>query len=266
MNKAREKDVKELIAWLEKDANNPNGGTTEETAEQDTPLLFKLFTKRFDELDEDTKKRYKKYIDIASKTAFVGLTGLPGLGLFGLQNLGIAGIGSAALPSMLLFNPLMFLNPVTLTGGVGGIIAYNFISKKIKSKEGKALSERLEQLSKKFIAGKEAVQKKLQQNTAEMERVFNEYTPIMLEKIKTTSEHVAIQIDDLVNMDQNKRIMQYQKIALNQYQEQKAIRETLETILVVHNKIIKENAELIEKLKQYEEKENICYQTNELLD
>lgn len=250
MNKAKENDVKELIVWLEKDDNDPNGSVTEGTAKQDTPLLLKLFTGKFDELDEDTKKRYKKYIDIAGKTALFGLTG----------------IGSATLPSMLLFNPLLFLNPVTLAGSVGGVIAYNFISKKIKSKEGKALSEQLEQLSKKFIAGKESVQKKLQENAAEMERVFSEYTPLMLEKIKTTSEHVAIQLDDLVNMDQNKRIMQYQKIALNQYQEQKAIWETLKSIKVTHDRIMKENAELIEKLKQYQEKEKICYQTNELLE
>lgn len=265
MDKSKEKDVKEMIDWLEKDDNRQNDGKSAKTSEQ-TPLLLKLFTGKIDELDEDAKKRYKKYIDITGKTAFVGLTGFPGLGILGLKSVGIAGMSSAALSGMGLVNLLFFLSPVTLAGTVGGAIAYSFISKKIKSKEGKALSTQLEQLSKKFIERKEAAQKKLQENATELERIFKEYTPVMLQKIKTTSEHISIQIDDLVNMDQNERIMQYQKIALNQYQEQKALRETMEEIVVTYNRIIEENEKLIEKLRQYEEKENICYRTNELLE
>lgn len=260
MKKEQLSDVEEIIKWLTEKENDLDENIQIDQNE-DGPVLYKLFSGRLDELDEATKKRYSKYLSTIGKaTMGAGIYGLGGMavktvGMGALRSVGM-GIGGIALAPLLL-------NPVAWIGG--GLI-YTFASKKIKSSEGKKFSEQLEKLSERFKDKKEKLSKKMEENAKEIKRLSEEYVPIALAKIKETSEKVAIQIDDLANMDQNKRIMQYQKIVLNQYQEQNQLRTVLEDINKLHNQLMRENEELIVKLQKYEEYESCCYQTNEILD
>lgn len=240
MKKEQKKDVQEMIVWLEEKEEALK--SSERSHEKDTPVLYKVFKGNWDELDEESKKRYQ---------------------MFGKAAL-LSGVGSAAVANM-RFGPMIFTSPVIL-GGISAVAAYNFLSKKIKSSDGKKYSEQLAKISEKFRVEKEKIQKNIQDNVKETERIFKEYAPIALEKLKDISKQVAIEIDDLANMDQNKRIMQYQKIALNQYQEQLQLRKTIEDIVIAYNKVTKENEELIKRLQQYEEYEMCCYKTNEILN
>ena len=244
------------------------------------PVLYSVFNGQEEVLDDDTKKRYKKLLSqrkelfasvaggAVGTVALKGLTGIGSLtgmagatsGLAGVAGFGMMGMASAGMEGLL-----------TLAGPVGiallgGGMAFKFVKKKAKSQEGKIASEKLEKLYENFQKGKENIQIKIQENVREMTELFEEYLPIALEKIKETSEKVMIQLDDFANMDQNKRIMQYQQIALNQYKEQQQLYDVLQHLQNTQQKIMKENQELLLRLQKYEECGNYVCVTNGLIE
>lgn len=286
MDKNKQRDIEAMIKWLEEEKEKLNQPLQEVTAvsvtakTQNMPVLYSVFNGQEEVLDDDTKKRYKKlpsqrkelFASVAGgavgTVALKGLTGIGSLtgmagatsGLAGVAGFGMMGMASAGMEGLL-----------TLAGPVGiallgGGMAFKFVKKKAKSQEGKIASEKLEKLYENFQKGKENIQIKIQENVREMTELFEEYLPIALEKIKETSEKVMIQLDDFANMDQNKRIMQYQQIALNQYKEQQQLYDVLQHLQNTQQKIMKENQELLLRLQKYEECGNYVCVTNGLIE
>ena len=286
MDKNKQRDIEAMIKWLEEEKEKLNQPLQEVTAvsvtakTQNMPVLYSVFNGQEEVLDDDTKKRYKKLLSqrkelfasvaggAVGTVALKGLTGIGSLtgmagatsGLAGVAGFGMMGMASAGMEGLL-----------TLAGPVGiallgGGMAFKFVKKKAKSKEGKIASEKLEKLYENFQKGKENIQIKIQENVREMTELFEEYLPIALEKIKETSEKVMIQLDDFANMDQNKRIMQYQQIALNQYKEQQQLYDVLQHLQNTQQKIMKENQELLLRLQKYEECGNYVCVTNGLIE
>ena len=247
---------------------------------QNMPVLYSVFNGQEEVLDDDTKKRYKKLLSqrkelfasvaggAVGTVALKGLTGIGSLtgmagatsGLAGVAGFGMMGMASAGMEGLLIL-----AGPVGIAL-LGGGMAFKFVKKKAKSQEGKIASEKLEKLYENFQKGKENIQIKIQENVREMTELFEEYLPIALEKIKETSEKVMIQLDDFANMDQNKRIMQYQQIALNQYKEQQQLYDVLQHLQNTQQKIMKENQELLLRLQKYEECGNYVCVTNGLIE
>lgn len=286
MDKNKQRDIEAMIKWLEEEKDKLNQPLQEVTAVSVTakthnmPVLYSVFNGQEEVLDDDTKKRYKKLLSqrkelfasvaggAVGTVALKGLTGIGALtgmagatsGLAGVAGFGMMGMASAGMEGLL-----------TLAGPVGiallgGGMAFKFVKKKAKSQEGKIASEKLEKLYENFQKGKENIQIKIQENVREMTELFEEYLPIALEKIKETSEKVMIQLDDFANMDQNKRIMQYQQIALNQYKEQQQLYDVLQHLQNTQQKIMKENQELLLRLQKYEECGNYVCVTNGLIE
>lgn len=275
MDKNKQRDIDAMIKWLEDEKEKLNQPLQVTTAlsinEQmnNLPVLYSVFNGQEENLDEDAKKRYKKILSekkalmatvaggVVGKAAINSVTGAV-LGKTALGGMaGVAGIG--------MMSPLGLMGPVGLAL-LGSGIAFNFVQKKVKSKEGKDASEKLENLYTSFQKGKENIQEKIQKNVQEMTELFEEYLPIALEKIKDTSEKVMIQLDDLANLDQNKRIMQYQQIALNQYKEQQQMYDVLKKLQETQYKIMRENKELVLRLQKYEECGNYVCETNGLIE
>lgn len=275
MDKNKQRDIDAMIKWLEDEKEKLNQPLQVTTAlsinEQmnNLPVLYSVFNGQEENLDEDAKKRYKKILSekkalmatvaggVVGKAAINSVTGAV-LGKTALGGMaGVAGIG--------MMSPLGLMGPVGLAL-LGSGIAFNFVQKKVKSKEGKDASEKLENLYTSFQKGKENIQEKIQKNVQEMTELFEEYLPIALEKIKDTSEKVMIQLDDLTNLDQNKRIMQYQQIALNQYKEQQQMYDVLKKLQETQYKIMRENKELVLRLQKYEECGNYVCETNGLIE
>lgn len=286
MDKNKQRDIEAMIKWLEEEKEKLNQPLQEVTAvsvtakTQNMPVLYSVFNGQEEVLDDDTKKRYKKLLSqrkelfasvaggAVGTVALKGLTGIGSLtgmagatsGLAGVAGFGMMGMASAGMEGLL-----------TLAGPVGiallgGGMAFKFVKKKAKSQEGKIASEKLEKLYENFQKGKENIQIKIQENVREMTELFEEYLPIALEKIKETSEKVMIQLDDFANMDQNKRIMQYQQIALNQYKEQQQLYDVLQHLQNTQQKTMKENQELLLRLQKYEECGNYVCVTNGLIE
>ena len=286
MDQNKQRDIEAMIQWLEEEKEKLNQQLQEVTAvrvtakKQNMPVLYSVFNGQEEVLDDDTKKRYKKLLSqrkelfasaaggAVGTVALKGLTGIGSLtgmagatsGLAGVAGFGMMGMASAGMEGLL-----------TLAGPVGiallgGGMAFKFVKKKAKSQEGKIASEKLEKLYENFQKGKENIQIKIQENVREMTELFEEYLPIALEKIKETSEKVMIQLDDFANMDQNKRIMQYQQIALNQYKEQQQLYDVLQHLQNTQQKIMKENQELLLRLQKYEECGNYVCVTNGLIE
>lgn len=275
MDKNKQRDIDAMIKWLEDEKeklNQPLQVTTALSINErmnNLPVLYSVFNGQEENLDEDAKKRYKKILS-ERKALMAGVAG----GLVGkaaINSVTGAVIGKTALGGMASVAGIGMMGPLGLIGPVGlallrSGIAYNFVQKKVKSKEGKDASEKLENLYTSFQKGKENIQEKIQKNVQEMTELFEEYLPIALEKIKDTSEKVMIQLDDLTNLDQNKRIMQYQQIALNQYKEQQQMYDVLKKLQETQYKIMNENKELVLRLQKYEECGNYVCETNGLIE
>ena len=275
MDKNKQRDIDAMIKWLEDEKEKLNQPLQVTTAlsineqKNNLPVLYSVFNGQEENLDEDVKKRYKKILS-EKKAIMAGVAGGV-VGKAAINSVTGAVIGKTALRGMAGVTGIGIMSPLGLMGPVGlallgSGITYNFVQKKVKSKEGKNASEKLENLYTSFQKGKEKIQEKIQKNGEEMTELFEEYLPIALEKIKDTSEKVMIQLDDLTNLDQNKRIMQYQQIALNQYKEQQQMYDVLKKLQETQYKIMTENKELVLRLQKYEECGNYVCETNGLIE
>ena len=287
MDKNKQRDIEAMIKWLEEEKEKLNKPLQEVTAvsvtakTQNMPVLYSVFNGQEEVLDDDAKKRYKKLLSqrkellagvaggavgTAALTGMAGVTsGLAGVAGGAVGTAALTGMASSGMASVGMARLLTLAGPVGIAL-IGGRMAFKFVKKKVKSQEGKIASEKLEKLYEDFQKGKENIQIKIQENVREMTELFEEYLPIALEKIKETSEKVMIQLDDFANTDQNKRIMQYQEIALNQYKEQQHLYDVLQHLQNTQQKIMKENQELLLRLQKYEECGNYVCVTNGLIE
>lgn len=287
MDKNKQRDIEAMIKWLEEEKEKLNKPLQEVTAvsvtakTQNMPVLYSVFNGQEEVLDDDAKKRYKKLLSqrkellagvaggavgTAALTGMAGVTsGLTGVAGGTVGTAALTGMASSGMASVGMARLLTLAGPVGIAL-IGGRMAFKFVKKKVKSQEGKIDSEKLEKLYEDFQKGKENIQIKIQENVREMTELFEEYLPIALEKIKETSEKVMIQLDDFANTDQNKRIMQYQEIALNQYKEQQHLYDVLQHLQNTQQKIMKENQELLLRLQKYEECGNYVCVTNGLIE
>jgi len=69
---------------------------------------------------------------------------------------------------------------------------------------------------------------------------FTEYK----EKTKKIVKDVSVQIDDCLNTNTNKRILQYNEVILNQYRLQKELEEKVDFLFDEYNKLLKQKQEL----------------------
>lgn len=287
MDKNKQRDIEAMIKWLEEEKEKLNKPLQEVTAvsvtakTQNMPVLYSVFNGQEEVLDDDAKKRYKKLLSqrkellagvaggavgTAALTGMAGVTsGLAGVAGGTVGTAALTGMASSGMASVGMARLLTLAGPVGIAL-IGGRMAFKFVKKKVKSQEGKIASVKLEKLYEDFQKGKENIQIKIQENVREMTELFEEYLPIALEKIKETSEKVMIQLDDFANTDQNKRIMQYQEIALNQYKEQQHLYDVLQHLQNTQQKIMKENQELLLRLQKYEECGNYVCVTNGLIE
>lgn len=272
MNKEKMQDVKEMRLWLEREIVSI-GKDVQATSKK--PTLYSVIAHDKDALDEETKNKYKKYLStpnayavtfgtlaIAGSAGAVGTAGATALGVAGVTGLtGISLLGGVSTASLSLLGPIGW-------SVLGGLVITTFVTKKIKSKDKSEQVERdnLEQLYLKCQTEKKNIQQQLLENEKSLKELFQEYYPKALEKLKNTSKKVAITIDDIMNMDQNKRIMQYQKIALNQYQSQNELRELLQKMTEVYNTLLNENQKLLLELEQYHKNEMLCCETNNFIE
>ena len=153
----------------------------------------------------------------------------------------IGKIGLSMIPGLNLFTIPVLALPIAIK-----TLSDSKIKKYVKENK-KGLEKNKEQIAK----GKEklfAWLNKLQVKTTEIDEKlrkeikekFNDYK----EKTKKFAKDVSIQIDDCINANTNKRILQYNEVILNQYKLQRELEEKVDFLFDEYNKLLIEKQEL----------------------
>lgn len=184
---------------------------------------------------------------IRSAIAGFAAGGFLGGGL-GLATAGVsASIGTVGLTSTMgvamgsaFFAP--FLTPVLLGESI-------LVTKYLKKRKNE-IAQKNDDLSdciKKIQFQYEDNDKKTKDNNAKYFVKINSVIKKYGEEAKNAGKKISIFLDDAVNVDVNKRILQYQKIVCKLYERQNELDKKLYDVAVAYTEILEENKQLIEK-------------------
>ncbi len=168
-----------------------------------------------------------------SSTAFAGGLGMAALGA------GAAGIG--AIPFLGVFAIPIATIPIAMKLMADAKVKKYVSSNKDEMKKNKTdmakqknrLLDWLKQLQARAVELDESISKKLHEKYSE----FKEQT-------KKFAKDVSVQIDDCLNSDTNKRILQYNEVILNQYKLEKDLEDKVEYLFEEYNELVTQKKEL----------------------
>lgn len=226
------KDAKEMLLFL-KNIKDPS-----QLEEKDLPSLVH-------NLENADSSASQAYIGTASIVggavastvggSLASSTFTGGLGMTALGGIGEIGVGMAS-----------FLIPVIALPYSINLLSDAKIKQYIKNnkdtmKKNKSEMDREKNRLLKWL-------KELQERGAKLEKEIGEkikekYSDFK-DRAKKLAKDVSIQIDDCMNTDINKRILQYNEVILNQYRLQKELEDKVEFLFNEYNKLLKEKKEL----------------------
>lgn len=140
---------------------------------------------------------------------------------------------------------------VGLSLAIGKTI-HTFKNKDKSEKLNKELDKAIAYLVNECKEKEKKYQAKFNKYEKKVEALIEKYKPIVKDKIKKA----AILADDAINVDVNKRIMQYQQIALNQYADIKNLNDNFDDIQKKYNETVKELREILEEYQKLEKEKN----------
>lgn len=165
----------------------------------------------------------------------------------GLGRMAIGGLGAGAA----MLAPIPAIGIAALLGGAV-VLLKKYLNSKQKSKLNDIknnLSDSKEYISKHSQAEAKKYKEKIENIEKEIEEIFNRYS----KKAKEAGRKAAIIFDDAVHINTNKRIQEYQKIALNQYNSLKLLNDEVKTVEDKYNEVLDEFQLLKEKYLQLEQ-------------
>lgn len=135
-----------------------------------------------------------------------------------------------------------FLTPVLLGGSI-------LVTKYLKKRKNE-IAQKNDDLSdciKKIQFQYEDNDKKTKDNNDKYFVKINSVIKKYGEEAKNAGKKISIFLDDAVNVDVNKRILQYQKIVCKLYERQNELDKKLYDVAVAYTEILEGNKQLIEK-------------------
>lgn len=234
------KDAKEVLQYLEK-IDDPS-----QMEESQLPSIVR-------NLEKVDSKVSKSYIGTASvmggavafavgtsisSSAFAG-----GLGMAALGGAGLAGAGAAAAA-------VPFLGGFVVPAIAVSVSTKLFSDIKIKKylndnketmKKNKA---KMDEQRNRLLTWLKTLQERGAKLDTEINEEINKKFSEFKKKSKKMAKDISIQIDDCLNMDTNKRILQYNEVILKQYRLQKDLEEKVEFLFDEYNELLKEKKEL----------------------
>ena len=187
------------------------------------------------------------------------LTGLALGSTVSLAGLSLGTTGSiAGLAAGGLFPPLI---PVLIGGTTVAIVAKKILNKKDK-KIAIETSDKLRIASNKLSEGLKNLYEKEQQKAIELKQWFEQTASKNAEKAKEHASHIAILLDDTTHNNVNKRIQQYQQIALDQNNRLRELEEQFSEFKNKYDSLLKEKEELQKKI---EDLQRLLYGTESYL-
>lgn len=230
-------DATEVILYLEK-IDDPS-----QLDEKQFPSIVK-------NLENTDSSVSKAYIDTASivggtvasavgvsisSSAFAG-----GLGMAALGGAGMAG-AATAVPFLGWFAIPMIAVPLSIK-----LINDAKIKKYVKDHQDtlKNNKTKMNKERNRLLKWLNDLQHRGSQLDKEISEKINKKFTEFKNKSKKMAKDISIQIDDCLNVDTNKRILQYNEVILNQYRLQKDLEEKVEFLFDEYNELLKEKREL----------------------
>lgn len=233
------KDAKEMLRYL---------STIKDPSELETNQLPSL-VKNLENTNSAVSQKYISTAQIVgggvasavgvslSSSAFAG-----GLGMAAMGGLGVAGIaGVGAVPILGWFAIPVIAIPLAMKlMNDAKVKKYIKANKADMQKDAKDMERQRNRLL--------GWLKTLQDRAAELDEkiaqsIESKYSDFK-KKAKKLAKDVSIQIDDCLNADTNKRILQYNEVILNQYRLQKELEEKVEFLFDEYNEMLKQKKEL----------------------
>ncbi len=226
------KDAKEMLLYLQH-IDNPS-----QLSEENLPSLVR-------NLENENSVATQTYISTAAIVggsvattvgASLASSAMGGIGMAAVGGIGVLGLG-VAFPALIPILAIPLSVKLLSDAKIKKYIKNNENTmKKNKSEMGKERNRLLKWL------------KDLQARGVELEKEINErinekYSDFK-KKAKKLAKDVSIQIDDCLNADTNKRILQYNEVILNQYKLQKELEEKVEFLFDEYNTLLSEKKEL----------------------
>lgn len=234
------KDAKEVLQYLEK-IDDPS-----QMEESQLPSIVR-------NLEKVDSKVSKSYIGTASvmggavasavgasisSSAFAG-----GLGMAALGGAGLAGAGAAAAAVPFLG---WFVVPVIAVSVSTKLFSDIKIKKYLNDNKEtmKKNKAKMDKQRNRLLTWLKTLQERGAKLDTEINEKINKKFSEFKKKSKKMAKDISIQIDDCLNMDTNKRILQYNEVILKQYRLQKDLEEKVEFLFDEYNELLKEKKEL----------------------
>lgn len=231
------KDAKEVLQYLEK-IDDPS-----QMEESQLPSIVR-------NLEKVDSKVSKSYIGTASvmggAVAFAVGTSISSSAFAG--GLGMAALGGAGLAGAAAAVP--FLGGFVVPAIAVSVSTKLFSDIKIKKylndnketmKKNKA---KMDKQRNRLLTWLKTLQERGAKLDTEINEKINKKFSEFKKKSKKMAKDISIQIDDCLNMDTNKRILQYNEVILKQYRLQKDLEEKVEFLFDEYNELLKEKKEL----------------------
>lgn len=266
------KDVENLVYWVDK-RNQEIKADQYEVDPNTMPTLVKVISGGEDAINSlpvDEKQKYASYFkrNSARIMLLTAINPLIGLGSTGAElaasgliskktGIGATVAGAGFLGLSLAASPILPLG--TFAWSVGnlfsylgaGLFAFGGSATLFKSVEklpqGKMIAEVFDKTQSECNKCCEQVEANLQV----IDELLSEKIKITVDVLQATSKKIAITIDDAVHSDQNIRIMQYQQIVLDQYNNQIRIQQELSELVAKYDSVKLENEKLSKQIAEY---------------
>ena len=181
-------------------------------------------------------------VAVAVSTSISSSAFARGIGFAALGGGGVAGaIGAVVVPMLGWFAVPVIAGHITIK-----LISDAKVKKYIKNNNStlKSNQKGIEKEKKKLLQWFVELQEQIANIDKELKRNIEEKYDEYKEKAKKLSKNVSIQIDDCVNKNTNKRILQYNEVIINQYRLQKELEDKVEYMFEEYNKLLETKLEL----------------------
>ena len=153
----------------------------------------------------------------------------------------VGGIGLGMIPGLSIFAIPVLALPLAIK-----LLADAKVKRYVKENQAsmKQKKTKLQKSKEKLINWLNDLQHRAAELDEKMHEEINKKFAEYKEKTKKLAQDVSIQIDDCLNVNTNKRILQYNEVILKQYKLQKDLEEKVDFLFDEYNKLLTKKQEL----------------------
>ena len=283
------KDVEEAVEWV-KQRNKEISNNKTQSDIRSMPTLAKVVfggKDGMDMLSKEDKEKYENFfkangsrlalLTIINPTVGIGAagielvasglmtkemanasiiagTGMAGIGLLAgglsaslISGVSLTSLSGAALAGRSVLSMISGLWPIGL-----GVAAVGVGSQLIVKAGNSETEKRIAQVYEETSDLCKSAYERLVINSKELEDILKQKLDRAIDSLEDIGKKVAISLDDIIHNDNNLRLMQYQKIILNQQNDLAEAKRTLDLIKAEYNRVLTENQKLSRQIAAYQ--------------